>query len=379
MGKHEVPTGPLQLLIIQGTPFCNIDCDYCYLPDRLSTEKISMETVDEIFGKLFSSSIVRDDFTVVWHAGEPLTMPVEFYEEAFERAKVNNKSDYEARQYIQTNGLLLNQDWCDLIKENDVNLGLSIDGPKFIHNSSRKRRTDEGTHDEVMESVRLLKDNNISFKVITVLTKKSLEHPEEIFNFYIENNIKEVGFNVEEVEGINKTSSMQSDGTINKFKSFMNSFYELCRENEESPNVREFRNLKSLMYSDKFAEGDTQQTTPYKIINFDCEGNFSTFSPELLSMDGEKYGGFQLGNIHETSLEEAIKTKKFRKIYADILEGVKNCKSSCPYFPVCGGGSPSNKLSENGTFKSTETMHCRFRKKSLVDVVLRKMEEEAGI
>src|SRR5271156_3398338 len=75
--------GPLDLLVLQPTPFCNIDCAYCYLPGRASKKRITSAVLDRIFAEVFASGIVRQPFTVVGHAGEPLVLPPAFYEEAF--------------------------------------------------------------------------------------------------------------------------------------------------------------------------------------------------------------------------------------------------------------------------------------------------------
>ena len=64
--------GPLELLVIQPTPFCNLDCSYCYLPDRSNKRKMTHETLEKTFNWVFSSGLVRQPFTLLWHAGEPM-------------------------------------------------------------------------------------------------------------------------------------------------------------------------------------------------------------------------------------------------------------------------------------------------------------------
>jgi uncharacterized protein len=69
----------VELLVIQPTPFCNINCSYCYLPDRRSKAVVSKETLSNLFAEVFASNWIRDCLSVVWHAGEPMVLPVEFY------------------------------------------------------------------------------------------------------------------------------------------------------------------------------------------------------------------------------------------------------------------------------------------------------------
>src|ERR1044072_5563838 len=74
--------GPLELLVVQPTPFCNIDCSYCYLPDRRNTRKIKAEILEQIFAWTFRPGLVSEPFTLLWHAGEPTVLPASLYEAA---------------------------------------------------------------------------------------------------------------------------------------------------------------------------------------------------------------------------------------------------------------------------------------------------------
>ena len=74
--------GPLRLLVVQPTPFCNLDCDYCYLPSRDDRSRLPLELLERTLERVLESPYASDDFTLLWHAGEPLTMPIAFYDEA---------------------------------------------------------------------------------------------------------------------------------------------------------------------------------------------------------------------------------------------------------------------------------------------------------
>ena len=100
----------------------------------------------------------------------------------------------------------------------------------------------------------------------------------------------------------------------------------------------------------------------------DCEGRFSTYSPELLGLGSLQYGGFDLGRVASDRLEDVLASERFRRLEADIARGVDMCRDSCRYFPFCGGGPPGNKHFENGTFASTETLFCRLHMKACLDV-----------
>lgn len=372
--------GPIKLVVIQATTFCNLNCDYCYLPDRHLKLKFSLDLIEPLFEKLFKSDLVDKGFTVVWHAGEPLAMPVKFYEEAFDKIEqLNielNAEPLKIRHGIQTNGTLINDAWCDLFKHYDVSVGVSLDGPAFLHDAHRITRKGVGTHSGVMRGVKLLQKNGIGFHVIAVLTRKSLDYPDEIFDFFVENGIQNVGFNIDEEEGTNDISSLKGDESLVRYQSFMTRLLKLTKRTPDALKVREFEQTRNTIVGKiDITKG---QHLPFTMLNVSHSGDLSTFSPELLSMKSDVYGDFVFGNILQDNLESICESQKFQKINHDIQAGVKRCKSDCQYFSVCGGGAPSNKYFENGTFTSTETMYCKLTTQILTDIILNDLEQELG-
>ena len=374
--------GPISLVVIQPTPFCNLDCDYCYLPDRQLKKRLSLDLIEPIFQTIFTSPFVGQDFTVCWHAGEPLTVPISFYQAAFARIKEAeskyNQQPCQLHYSFQTNATLINQAWCDFFRQRPVHVGVSIDGPAFIHDAHRQNRRGLGSHANTMRGIRFLQKNDIYFNVIAVITEDSLDYPDEIFNFFVDNGITDVGFNMEETEGVNSRSSLDRSGVEERYRAFIQRFWELAAQTDSEFKVREFEAICSLIYGDVRQER-TDMNHPFAIVNFDYQGNFSTFDPELLSVKTERYGDFILGNVLNESLESVCYGDKFQRIYRDMATGVDLCRQSCEYFCVCGGGAGSNKFWENGTFASTETSACKYRIKSVTDIVLAELENSLGI
>ena len=380
--KDTSKFGPISLVIIQPTSFCNLDCDYCYLPDRYLQNRLSLDLIDPIFKSIFTSPFFEDNFTVCWHAGEPLTMPISFYKSAFqlinEADKKYNKTNFGFNYSYQTNGTLINQGWCDFWQEYPVHVGVSIDGPAFLHDSHRKNRKGGNCHDLTMRGIRYLQKNNIPYNTISVITEESLNYPDEMFNFFLENEIYDIAFNMEETEGVNELTSLNGKEIELRYIKFIERFWQLVTESKLPFIVREFEVLISLIYSGNRLK-NTDMNKPFVIVNYDYLGNFSTFDPELLSVKTEKYGDFIFGNVLTDTLEYICDSNKFKAIYHDINEGVKLCADSCSYFGICGGGAGSNKYWENGTFASTETQACRYRIKILTDVLVTAMEKSLKI
>jgi uncharacterized protein len=367
-----------QLVIIQPTPFCNINCRYCYLPYRSVTKHINTKTLSRIFELLFSSSFVSNDITVVWHAGEPLVLPISFYEQAFQYISYWNKKSIRVKNSFQTNATLITQEWCDFFKQRNIQVGLSLDGPEDIHNANRIDRAGKGTFDRVMRGIALLQDNAIPYSIIAVITKAALMYPDELWNFFLDLHPDHLGFNVEEIEGIHEQSSLHTDEDIHQYQRFFKRILELRDTSSSAMSIREVSFLTDHLkhYS---LDIHSQTNTAMSILNFDCDGNISTFSPELLTMKHPSYKNFIFGNVFEGVLEDVLGNQNFISVNADIQQGVSNCQQTCDYFQLCGGGCPSNKVSENGTFASTETTSCRLKVKAATDALIEHLEKRYSI
>lgn len=367
--------GPLELLVIQPTPFCNLDCSYCYLPDRLNKRKISLETLEKALNWAFSSGLVRQPFTLLWHAGEPMVLPATFYEQATVLLERCNVSGFEVTQSFQTNATLVNDAWCEFIRRRGVQVGVSVDGPDFLNDRHRVTRQGGGTLDRVLRGMQLLRDYEIFFDVITVLTSTSLDYPDELFDFYMEHGVTSVAFNVEEIEGPHVTSSLSGSGVESRFRRFYSRFMDLALAADPPLRVREFDSAHNSVSYRQPPEKRTQECRPFAILNVDYEGNFSTYSPELLGLSSPRHGSFALGNVARASLESVLTMPRFLALDDEIRRGVDLCQETCRYFPFCGGGPPGNKFFENGDFATTETLSCRLHKQATFDVALDKLEQ----
>ena len=373
----SVPFGPLSLLVVQPTPFCNLDCDYCYLPDRGNRGRLAPELLDPILDRVLESPYAGPELTLLWHAGEPLAMPRAFYDEATRRieAALARHPDVPITitQSLQTNATVIDQAWCECLQRNRIQVGVSLDGPAFLHDRHRRTRTGLGSHAAAMRGIGWLQRHDIPFHVIAVLTEESLDHPDEIVSFFLENGITEVGFNMEETEGANRVSSLDRPGLEGRYRAFLERVWQLNVATGGRFQLREFDLICSLAYADVRLER-TDMNNPFVILNVDHRGNFSTFDPEMLAVKTEEYGDFVLGNVLENSLESVVHPEKFQRMQRDMAAGVERCRRECDYFGVCGGGAGSNKYWEHRTFDCTETQACRYRIKLVTDVVLQEME-----
>ncbi len=358
----------VDLVVVQPTPFCNIDCRYCYLPSRNDKSVIAPTTVANLFGKLFATDWITGRVTVIWHAGEPLVLPAGFYRAAFETIAAMQPGGFELVHSFQTNGMLLTPEWCEFAREWRIEIGVSIDGPREIHDRNRVTRAGHGTFEKTLAGIRLLRGEGVPFHTISVLSAESLDRPDEMFEFFAAEGVENVCFNVDETEG-QHVSTLAADAPA-RYRAFLRRFWERARDGGGVQQIREIDGLLPTIFRPEEAPIRNSQVEPFGMINVDCHGNVSTFSPELLGYRNAEYDDFLIGNVNRddfaTMLDRLVNSAMAREVAA----GVAACRAECAYFSVCGGGAPMNKLSENGSFRGTRTLFCELTQMAPVDVVL---------
>jgi uncharacterized protein len=361
----------LRLLVLQPTPFCNIDCSYCYLTNRGSAERMSLATLDLACRRVFESAFLGRELEVAWHGGEPLTVPLAWYEEATALIAARQPASVRLTHAFQTNGLLVDENWAHFFARTGARVGLSIDGPADLHDANRRTRRGRGTHAGAMRAVRLLQDQGIAFHVITVLTDRALDEPDRLFDFYVQHGISEVGFNIEEIEGANTASSL-AGGNEAKYRDFIRRFFALVWQAPGVLKVREFESALGHLLSDEPVTDE--QNEPFAIVSVSHDGAISTFSPELLGAHHPRFGDFAFGHVAAHGLADVAAGTPFLAVSREIRRGVEACRRDCRYFRWCGGGAAANKLFETGRFDTTETMHCRLTRQVVLDEVIAGIE-----
>ena len=362
--------GPIGLVVLQSTGFCNIDCSYCYLPNRSDPRRtMDLATVARVAQLIFDSPLLKGDIDLVWHAGEPLSLPPQYYSQAIEVIEKVKPSGVAVHYGVQTNGTLIDDEWIDLFKRHQFNVGISLDGPRDLHDANRKYRSGQGSYDRVTAGISRLQARGYPFHVIGVLTELSLTRVQDLVKFYWQLRPTAIGLNVEEIEARNRHSSLFDALRGKKFDCFVTEFLNEAAMQEFRIEIRDFARTMSWLIVGKPEDND--QVVPLRILNVAWNGDLSTFSPELLALTGAESRRFVFGNVRDCrALTEMLDDKRFVAAFREISRGVAKCADECEYFRVCDGGAPVNKLSETGRLDTTETNFCRLTKKTWVDACL---------
>jgi len=166
---------------------CNLACSYCFFLDKEllnSNSKFRMpEEILEAYIWQLIESHRSSQVTVAWQGGEPTLMGVDFYRKAIELQEKYRRSGMTFENTLQTNGTLLNDEWCEFFKENNFLIGISLDGPRHLHDIHRVDKGGVPTFDRVMRGLRLLQKHGVEYNLLVTVNRVTGNYPKEIYRF----------------------------------------------------------------------------------------------------------------------------------------------------------------------------------------------------
>lgn len=373
-----LPAGGLQLLVLQPSPFCNLDCRYCYLPDRQQRVRMALPVLERVLAQVMASGLVGERLAVVWHAGEPMAVPRRWYEAAFARV-AQHAAGRPVTHHFQTNGVLIDEAWCAFFQRHGVRVGISIDGPATLHDAQRRTRDGRGTHARVMQGIARLRQAGIGFHTIAVLTRDALAQPDALFDFFAALGTQEAGFNTEEVEAAHGHSTLQAVGSEAAARAFWQRLLERLAAAPGALRVREVAQVLAGLRDPAFGQrSGNSQNQAGQLLSVAHDGSFCFWSPELLGTQHAQLGPAGLGNLASDTIDWARLGEQaaLRRWQAEIDAGVAACRSGCAHWRLCLGGAPANKLAELGTLAGRETLACRLGTQVVIDAVLAALERD---
>ena len=165
---------------------CNLDCHYCYYRDKSEIYSGNMPRMSEELLERYIQQYIegasQQNISFCWHGGEPLMAGLPFFEKAMELQR-KYAGDKVIENTLQTNGILVNEDWCRFFKENNFLIGLSLDGPEDIHDAFRRDCGGAPTFARVMKAVELMKRHGVEFNILATVNARSEERGVEVYKF----------------------------------------------------------------------------------------------------------------------------------------------------------------------------------------------------
>jgi len=167
---------------------CNIDCKYCFFLSKEALypnekHRMSDATLEAYIRQLLESHLTPQ-VTVAWQGGEPTLMKLDFFERAVAFAEKYRRPGQEVQHTFQTNGMLIDDNWCAFFKDHDFLVGLSVDGPRELHDAYRTDRRGQGTFDRVMEGWRHLRRHGVEFNILCTVNAANEKHGRTVYRFF---------------------------------------------------------------------------------------------------------------------------------------------------------------------------------------------------
>ncbi len=330
---------PFTLLIKPSGSDCNIDCVYCFYKDRApkfgrGKQRMSDEVLEELV-----KDYMQLGFPVVgfaWQGGEPTLMGVDFFKKAVELQKKYGSNGQEVSNTLQTNGVLLDDNWCRFLHENKFLLGISIDGPKEFHDQYRVDHSGAGTFERVMKGIKNCQKHKVEFSALVLLNNKNVEHPERLFDFLIENELTYIQF-IPCVEREPKTGNIADFSiTPKQYGDFLCRLFDLWYEyGPEKLNIREFDSLVTYYVTGKHTICTySKQCAGFVVVEHSGDAFCCEFFVEPK---------WRLGNILEMPLKK-LAASSIKRAFARDKQNLCNKCLLCSHLDICRGGCMKDRV-----------------------------------
>ncbi|HZD42835.1 MAG TPA: anaerobic sulfatase maturase, partial [Methanomicrobiales archaeon] len=167
---------------------CNLDCAYCFFLKKEglypgSNFRMSDTVMEEYIRQTIEGHRVPQ-ITIAWQGGEPTLMRLDFFRHAVEVQKRYRKPGIHIENTLQTNGTLLDDEWCRFFHDNNFLIGLSMDGPRELHDFYRRDKAGQGTFDRVIRAARLLQKHHVEFNILCAVSSRNVDHPLKVYRFF---------------------------------------------------------------------------------------------------------------------------------------------------------------------------------------------------
>ena len=321
---------------------CNLQCRYCYYlkKENLYRKGKPFRMPGDILEQYIVQHINASEAPVVgfaWHGGEPTVLGVDYFRKIVALQRMHQPVGRQIRNGIQTNGTLLDEDWCHFLAAEGFGVGLSLDGPKELHDLYRVSKKQEPTHEQAMRGYALLQKHRIPFDILCVVHDQNVRHPTEVYRFFKQIGTRYLGF-LPLVE-FQPDGRAVSDRTVpaEAFGDFLCTiFNEWLSQDIGRVKVQIFEEAIGTAFGQDHALCIFRKTCGDIPV---IEHNGDVFACDHF-VDMEH----RLGNIRETSLVEMLDGTSQRAFGQAKLDGLPFVCKNCEVLAMCNGGCPKDRF-----------------------------------
>ncbi len=348
---------------------CNMDCKYCFylhkseLLHQNRHARMDNATLEKFIRDYINSHDSRD-IVFSWQGGEPTLLGLDYFQHIVELQKRYKPEGVNIHNDLQTNGLLINDAWCEFLAEHHFLVGLSIDGTKELHDRYRITRSGKPTFDKVMGAVEKLRKYHVSFNALTVVNNFNSKHPLKVYNFLT----RELGVNYIQFTPCVEPKSHKKIAP--QFDSSISTVY--INSTQSNPSSKHSIVTPWSVASDDWGqflisiftewvnndlgrvqvnlfESAVAQTMglPAQVCvmsEFCGKALAIEYDGALFSCDHFVYPEYQLGNIHSTPLNQMVFSIRQEAFGMSKRDSLPDYCMRCPHLRLCWGECPKNRL-----------------------------------
>jgi len=322
---------------------CNLDCHYCYYlkKEHLYPRGESFRMPDDILEEYIVQHIDASPDPVIsfsWHGGEPTVLGLDYFRKIVALQRKHQPSKRRVTNGIQTNGTLLDEDWCRLLAAKGFAVGLSLDGPQQMHDRYRVTKDQKPTYEQTMRGYKLLQQHRINCDILCVVNAHNVQYPTQVYRFFKQIKAPYVSFLplVEPQPDAEGGASPRSVSAAAWGDFLCTIFDEWMRQDVGQVKVQIFEEAARTAFGQEHALCIFRKTCG-DIPVIEHSGDF--FSCDHF-VDAEH----RLGNIRETPLVELLESPAQRAFGQAKLATLPRYCQACEVRGMCNGGCPKNRF-----------------------------------
>ena len=360
---------PFQVLAKPIGPICNLECSYCFYRGKRRFFRIrGADAADHKSFRLRSATLERfieqrisaqprgqRELQFIWQGGEPTLLGIDFFRAVVELQKRHARPDLAISNALQTNGILLDDEWAAFFSQHDFLVGISIDGPQPEHDRYRVDRQAVGTHDQVVSGIETLKRHGVHFNTLTVLHRENTRDPTALYD-----SLKALGSThlqfipiVEHAETPNARAGATDLGKMVQYRGVTVS--------RRSVEPLRFGMCLAEIFERWLECGDVGEIfvqlfdvlltilcgypSPLCVHAETCgRGVVLEHDGDVFSCDHYVSSEYRLGNIHDVHIRDLVESEQQRSFGSNKRDSLTGHCRRCQYLALCGGACPKDRI-----------------------------------
>ena len=333
---------PINVMLKPASGLCNMHCQYCFYRDLQENRKtsnigmMSLQTVETVIRRVFATAEVFCGFA--FQGGEPTLCGLEFYREFCDMAERFNTKNTKINWSLQTNGLLIDEEWAYFLQEKKFLVGISLDGPADLHNGARVDKSGKGTYTRVLHAADLLRKYKVEFNILCVVTNQNARRGKQVYDFF-----KNHGFNfLQFIPCLHPLGGESIYGlTPRRYGEFLNTVFDAWYLDIKKNKYISIRNIDNYIWMLAGAEPELCSMRGQCNCQFIIDADGDVYPCDFYTLDK-----WHLGNVETDSFQKMFESETAKHFIIESLTR-ESCQG-CNWFPLCRGGCQRDYIADGG-------------------------------